>query len=141
MILFVCTGNTCRSPMAEYFYNDMKGKGAESAGIYANSGDRVSENTARALKEYGIEIKGHRARRLDEDKIIKADSVICMTEEQRIMLLDLYPKFTYKITTLSAAAGKTGDIPDPYGGGFYVYRECAGKIRELINEYIKIRKD
>lgn len=127
-ILFVCTGNTCRSPMAEGLMKVKSEKRklniiAESAGLSAFTGDEVSVNAVKAVLVYGADISSHRARRISEYMLSEYDLFVCMTENHKNALLPFVPKD--KLYVL-------GDISDPYGGSEEIYSICAEKIdREL----------
>ena len=140
MILFVCTGNTCRSPMAEALYKHMTGKDASSAGLSAPFGAKASDYAVSIMEKMGINIKNHASRQIDYQMLETADAVITMTETQKAMLLYSVPEFEYKLFTLYEWAGKKGDVKDPFGGSEVVYEECAKELEELIREGEKIRK-
>lgn len=137
MIVFVCTGNTCRSPMAKALYEKMAGEKAESFGLMCAEGRPASRFAVSAMARLGIDIGAHISRRITKESVSEADEVLCMTEEQKIMLIYAYPEFADKIHLLSEAAGKNGNVSDPYGGDERTYRLCAEKIEELIDGYIK----
>jgi protein-tyrosine-phosphatase len=141
-ILFVCTGNTCRSPMAEkLFENLVKERGnkdakAFSAGIYAFAGDPASSMAISVMKgEFGIDLTSHRSKVLDIDDIRGAWLILAMTEEHKRMILDIYPESADKLYTLKeyaeSADGETS-ISDPFGGDYENYRECAFEIQSAL---------
>lgn len=140
-ILFVCTGNTCRSPMAAALFNDMaralQGQGgrraiAASAGLYATDGAPITKEAAEALLEAGVESTpdndygNHRAASLTEEMMAAADEVVAISGGHAMELLMRYPAHASKITTLGT------DVPDPFGGGREVYRACLLTLRTLI---------
>ena len=96
-IIFVCTGNTCRSPMAQAIF-DKKAKErgidvlSESAGVSAFTGDRASEKTISVMKERGIELSEHRSRRFSEYMADEYDYFVCMTDEQKVAIRTYYPQ-------------------------------------------------
>lgn len=132
-ILFLCTGNTCRSPLAEGIMNK-KAKEmnlpitAESAGLAAFDGDEASFGSVLAAKAMGIDISAHRSRPFSLYMKEEYDIFVVMTESHKVALKDFIPE--EKIRVLC------GGVPDPYGGNEEVYLECAEKISEGIDELL-----
>lgn len=130
-ILFVCTGNTCRSPMAEYLLNK-KAKElslpveAKSAGLAAFAGDCVSENAVLAMKKRGIDISAHRARRLTAYDLEESDLVVCMSQSHASAL-----------PCKEKCIVPPGGVPDPYGGDERTYDECAASLELFIDALLK----
>ncbi len=142
-ILFVCTGNTCRSPMAEHIALKLSGGviTASSAGLYAYDRDGISQAAREVLQlDYGIDAGGHRARQLTGEMAARADRVLTMTRGHRDSLLARYPQLQGKIMTLKEAAGMEGDICDPYGGSVETYREAAREIEQAIRSILEQMK-
>ena len=121
MSLFVCTGNTCRSPMAAALAR-ARGVDAASAGLYAVSGAAAAPQAVRAAAEMGGSLKEHRARPVTEELMASASAVYAMTDGQAEELLRRFPRWEGKIRAL------TPPVPDPFGGDDALYRRCAQRI-------------
>ena len=134
-ILFVCTGNTCRSPMAAAIMNKIAKENdmdvtALSAGIFAENGSSASENAIKAMRFYGISLKDHKATGLSEAMIQDADLILTMTEGQRAMIEGYAPD---KIHSIYGFFGY-GDyeITDPYGGDLEEYEQVAEELYDIL---------
>lgn len=140
-ILFVCTGNTCRSPMAEGLAKALgQAQGLDlvtsSAGLFAAYGAKVSPEAVEAVKDL-VDISGHESRPLTVEAVTSSDWIIAMTEEHKRVLLRQFPGESAKIKTLAEWAGHSGDVVDPYGGSQDVYNQCAQEIKALLVEGLK----
>ncbi len=132
-ILFVCTGNTCRSPMAEALLQDkLKTHTVQSAGLSAPFPMPATENAVAVMQEIGMDISAHRSRQLTESMVREADLILTMTEGHCAFLHTLFPFAKDKIFSLCAYAGQAGDVADPFGGDVEVYRETRDKLCELL---------
>lgn len=136
-ILFVCTGNTCRSPMAEAMFNKMikdrniADVSASSAGIAAYAGSPASENAMAAVKELGADLSRHKARLVTRKLVDESDQIYCMSDSHAKTLKGLFPEAEAKIKVLG------GGIEDPFGGDINVYRACRDQILAALNDIIK----
>ena len=135
-VCFVCSGNTCRSPMAEAVLNYF-GKGkyrAVSAGTCACDGDGITENAALALERAGIpsegghDYKNHRARSVRYSDIVHCDMIVGMTARHTMQLISAFPEYAEKIRTMPV------EIPDPFMYGEVVYDRCLSMITDGIRE-------
>jgi len=143
-ILFVCTGNTCRSPMAEAFFKKswpQKPKEkikVKSAGTNAIANSKPSEFATKVMREKGIDISSHRATPLTPEIVKEYDLILTMEERHRQRVINLFPFVREKVWLLSEfSSGKKEDILDPAGSYLSTYRELALRIEKEINKLIE----
>ena len=156
-VIFICTGNTCRSPMAEYLLRELAEEqgldlSVTSAGLAAQTGGAISRGTEEVLLQLGDDerVRGftqsHRSKPLTRAMIDEADELLTMTEDQRAYLLAQYPEAEGKVHALGSFRrgvpepwSSQRDVVDPYGGPVEYYEETYAQLKVLIQAWVDQR--
>ncbi|MCZ2342209.1 MAG: hypothetical protein LC104_10500 [Bacteroidales bacterium] len=151
MILFVCTGNTCRSPLAEGLCKQilaqhlgcdpasLQGRGYQvhSAGVAAMPGDPAAGPAIDVARDFGVDLSQHRSQLVNPELLATATHVVTMTQAHTMALSFRYPGLGPQTIPL---CGTQGDLPDPIGGSREQYQECADAIvhhlRRLLTMWV-----
>ena len=138
-ILFVCTGNTCRSPMAAAYFTHLCRKAERndiavlSAGTFAGNGIPASENAVRVMTDYNIDLKNHRSKILTRELVENIDHIFTMTKGHRLQVASIDAGLEVK-TKLLLDFSIGGDVADPFGGSYAVYKECFEQMKQALDE-------
>jgi len=140
-VLFVCTGNVCRSPMAVGLLRQRLAQEALddqyqviSAGVHALDGHRASRNAIFVMSERGVDITDHTAHTVTGHDLAKVNLVLAMSREHTQVLRQSWPQYAWKVYLLSEMTGERKDVKDPFGGSLDEYRTVAEVIARYIDE-------
>jgi protein-tyrosine phosphatase len=147
VVLFVCTGNTCRSPMAETIFRKMvadrlgcalgevqdRGVLVMSAGIAAMMGGRPSPVAVEVMKQMGLDLSDHTTQPLSERLVQQADLIFVMTRSHRHAILSEWPEAAERVRVLCY---NQGDVSDPIGGTADQYAKCAEQIKSELETWM-----
>jgi protein-tyrosine-phosphatase len=147
-ILFVCSGNTCRSPLAEVLMKrDLRERGitnvsVSSAGVSAANGMRAAENSRLVARELGASLGGFRSSPLTARRMALADLVLTMEPGHRERILEIWPEAEDRVHVITefSGSGRPG-ISDPVGGPLSAYRKCGTALSDEVGRIVpRVRK-
>jgi protein-tyrosine phosphatase len=137
-LIFVCTGNTCRSPMAEAIYKNLE-KVSEmkviSRGLVVLFSEPINPKAEIILKKHDLELSNHVAKGLKVSDIDDNTIILTMTASQKKKVMELYPE-EKDVFTIKEYAGEIGDVVDPYGGTLMEYEECYIELGRLVKKTV-----
>ena len=147
-IMFICTGNICRSAMAEYILKDRVQKEEKlkdivevfSCGVYAEEGDKPTYSAIEVMKENGIDMTNHKATNIRNSPIEEMDLILCATRTHKNEVLYLYPNLSNKVYTMKEYVDYDKydiDIKDPWGYDIEIYRFCEAELEKCIDLLIQ----
>lgn len=137
-LIFVCTGNTCRSPMAEAIYKRMDNSGKTevlSRGLVVLFPEPLNPKTEIVLKKHDLELNDHVAKVLKASDIDENTLILTMTAAHKRKVTEAFPN-AGEVYTIKEYAGEMGDVIDPYGGSLLDYEDCYIELGRLVKKTI-----
>ena len=147
IVVFVCTGNTCRSPMAEHLFRHLlaqrlkctpeeledRGVLVFSAGVAAATGAPASPEAVETLRQRGMTLEGHEAQQINDQLVRHADLLLTMTQGHRHAVVEHWPEAASRTFLLC----RDQDVADPIGGPLEAYRRCADQIQQCLQPWVE----
>lgn len=136
-IIFVCTGNTCRSPMAEIIAKDIFNRrkiniNVISRGIAVYFPSEASENSIKALEKYNLDLSKHTAKQIEQSDIVSSNLILTMTNQHKAFVKKMAGDNINVFTLKEYIKVGNDDISDPYGGDILDYQKCADELYSYI---------
>ncbi|NMB44163.1 MAG: low molecular weight protein arginine phosphatase [Clostridiales bacterium] len=137
-LIFVCTGNTCRSPMAATIFKSMETSSdieVLSRGLVVLFSEPSNPKADTVLKSHNLDLKDHKSRGLKNSEITDTTLILTMTEQQKKNVLDNFTNAN-DVYTITEFVGETGEVDDPYGGSLIEYEEVYSQLSLLIKKLV-----
>lgn len=137
-LIFVCTGNTCRSPMAETIFNSLKQDNlvtVKSRGLVVLFSEPSNPKAELVLQNHNLKLERHVSKQLKEADITEGTLILTMTENQKNEVIQKFP-YNADIYTIKEYVGEYGDVTDPYGGTLMDYEECYVELARLVKKTV-----
>jgi protein-tyrosine-phosphatase len=140
-VLFVCTANQCRSPMAEALLKSLAARRGEadrwqiqSAGTWTEPGRPATQLSQAVMRQRSIDVSGHRSRLIDADMLGKAAVILVMTRHHKEAVQAEFPEIRHKVYLLSQLIDRSFDVEDPFGGTLDDYELCATDLQNILTD-------
>jgi protein-tyrosine-phosphatase len=140
-VLFVCTANQCRSPMAEALLKSLVAQRGEadrwqiqSAGTWVEPGRPATQLAQVVMRQRKVDLSDHRSRSIDAELLTAASVVLVMTRHQREAIQAEFPEAAHKLRLVSELVDRRFDIEDPYGGSLEEYELCAAELQTILTD-------